>query len=94
MSDDRNDSTKLAAVLGSLAVSLGISTPVSAQEVVNPIAGPGPIRALESAQMKAPASAQGKLESVQLKISGNQQKMRGRPPAPPGQVTITRGDDE
>ena len=93
MSDDRNDLRKLGAVFGSLAVSLGISTPASAQEVVNPITGPGPIRALESAQMKAPASAQGKLESVQIKIESRQQKDRGRPLVPPGHLFIGRLDE-
>ena len=93
MSDDGNSSNRLAAVLGSLAVSLGVSTPASAQEVVNPIEGPGPIRALESAQMKAPASAQGKLESVQIKIDSIQSKWRGRPSAPPGQYFVGQVGD-
>jgi hypothetical protein len=59
MSHDRNDARKVAAVLGSLAVSLGISNPASAGEA-NLVEGSGSRGALESEQIKQPVSQQGK----------------------------------
>lgn len=88
MSNSNRQNAKIAAVLGSLAASLGISTAAVAQEVVNPVdpqRGLGPIGALESVQSKT-QSAQGKvdtrIESVQQKISSIQGKDRGRPETP------------